>query len=455
MQHYEPQVIRQQRPVLVNTHVVGDKRVQLWHEQRPAFDGHTTSRDVYHAHPLEAGKRGVAPPGNLCTDKNSKFYGSTTSKESYIEHRIEAPARSCTEEKFQPSNARFYGTTTSAEAYIPHSVGPAKSLAPVPAERPNLPFYGTTTSRETYQPHAATAPSVPSSSARDTHISVGTGSQFYGDTTAKNAYGAPGAHDPTKPIVPAGKSLEGVLSTNDGTRFQGESTSRGTFVAHDIQPRVLPASIAWEPNKAYFYGTTTNADSYPAHLVQPMERNRGPSHSAVTNAPFQSATESRERFMAPGNVEPVRATHPVGNLHVDHAHFQGTSTSQDTFRGWQLPVQRLPVGLETVNDVFHVMIPERQRLPAEHAQVFTTVTDGQTSVQITVRQGISGRASENTVLASFELVGIDPAACGSPQILVTFSINEHSRLHIDAVDKITGKAQHIAIDRDINASAFN
>mmetsp|Transcript_15723 Transcript_15723/g.30371 ORF Transcript_15723/g.30371 Transcript_15723/m.30371 type:complete len:444 (-) Transcript_15723:323-1654(-) len=438
---------------LVNTHLEGDKRVQVWHAQRPTFRGESTTQAVYQAYGAEhlARKQDVAPPGNLATDKNGKFYGNTTTRDTYTPHRIE-PHRVVSEEKYQPSNATFYSSTTSGDSYIPHNVERTKSLAPARMVPPNMPFYGTTTTRDTYTPHQGGSRPEPSTVARSTNVKVGMSSQFYSDTTTRGAFGAPGNQELAKPIRPSSRTLQDVMPADQ--RFLGRSTSQDTFVAHDVAPRVLPQSIAWEPNKAYFYGTTTAKDSYPAYPPQPVERGHGPQHSAVSDAPFQDATEARERFTAPGANGRTQPIVPRGNLQVNHGYFNGVSTSRDTFQGWQLPVQRLPIGLETVNDNFHTMIPQRQRLPAEHSQVFTTVTDGQTSVQITVRQGTSPRASDNDILASFELVGIDPQPCGTPQILVTFSVNEQSRLHIDAVDQITGKAQHIAIDRDINSTAF-
>ena len=66
------------------------------------------------------------------------------------------------------------------------------------------------------------------------------------------------------------------------------------------------------------------------------------------------------------------------------------------------------------------MIPRTQALPAVHTEIFTTVTDNQTELEITILQGESNRASQNKVLGSFELVGIPPAPCAEQQIAVTF-----------------------------------
>ena len=73
----------------------------------------------------------------------------------------------------------------------------------------------------------------------------------------------------------------------------------------------------------------------------------------------------------------------------------------------------------------HMMIPRTQPLPAVHTEIFTTVVDNQTTLEITVLQGESNRASQNKVLGSFELVDIPPARCAEQQIAVTFGAQQH------------------------------
>ena len=54
-------------------------------------------------------------------------------------------------------------------------------------------------------------------------------------------------------------------------------------------------------------------------------------------------------------------------------------------------------------------------------------------------------ASDNKVLGNFELVGIPPAARGTPQIEVTFDIDANGIVNVSAKDKGTGKEQKIQI----------
>jgi molecular chaperone DnaK len=54
-------------------------------------------------------------------------------------------------------------------------------------------------------------------------------------------------------------------------------------------------------------------------------------------------------------------------------------------------------------------------------------------------------SADNKVLGNFELVGIPPAARGTPQIEVTFDIDANGIVSVSAKDKGTGKEQKIQI----------
>jgi molecular chaperone DnaK len=54
-------------------------------------------------------------------------------------------------------------------------------------------------------------------------------------------------------------------------------------------------------------------------------------------------------------------------------------------------------------------------------------------------------AADNKILGNFELVGIPPAARGTPQIEVTFDIDDNGIVNVYAKDKGTGKEQKIQI----------
>ncbi len=111
-----------------------------------------------------------------------------------------------------------------------------------------------------------------------------------------------------------------------------------------------------------------------------------------------------------------------------------------------LDVTPLSLVIETMGDVFVKIIERNTTIPARKSQVFSTAADGQTSVEIHVLQGERERASKNVTLNRFQLDGIPPAPRGVPQIEVTFDIDANGIVNVSALDKGTGKEQHITIE---------
>ncbi len=110
-----------------------------------------------------------------------------------------------------------------------------------------------------------------------------------------------------------------------------------------------------------------------------------------------------------------------------------------------LDVTPLSLGIETLGEVFTKIIERNTTIPTSQAQVFSTATDGQTSVEIHVLQGERAMARDNKSLGKFQLTGIPPAPRGVPQIEVTFEIDANGILKVSAKDKGTGREQGIRI----------
>ncbi|MGB6013454.1 MAG: Hsp70 family protein, partial [Nodosilinea sp.] len=110
-----------------------------------------------------------------------------------------------------------------------------------------------------------------------------------------------------------------------------------------------------------------------------------------------------------------------------------------------LDITPLSLGIETLGEVFTKVIERNTTIPTSKSQVFSTATDGQTSVEIHVLQGERAMARDNKSLGKFELTGIPPAPRGVPQIEVSFEINADGILNVAALDKGTGRAQSICI----------
>ncbi|HBQ99211.1 MULTISPECIES: molecular chaperone DnaK [unclassified Roseofilum] len=110
-----------------------------------------------------------------------------------------------------------------------------------------------------------------------------------------------------------------------------------------------------------------------------------------------------------------------------------------------LDVTPLSLGIETLGEVFTKIIERNTTIPTSKTQIFSTATDGQTSVEIHVLQGERAMVTDNKSLGKFQLTGIPPAPRGVPQIEVSFEIDANGILKVSARDKGTGREQSIEI----------
>ena len=110
-----------------------------------------------------------------------------------------------------------------------------------------------------------------------------------------------------------------------------------------------------------------------------------------------------------------------------------------------LDVTPLTLSIETLGGVATALIQRNTTIPSKKSQVFSTASDGQTSVEIHVTQGERPMATDNKSLGKFILDGIPPAPRGVPQVEVEFDIDANGILNVKASDKATGRSQHITI----------
>ena len=110
-----------------------------------------------------------------------------------------------------------------------------------------------------------------------------------------------------------------------------------------------------------------------------------------------------------------------------------------------LDVTPLSLGIETLGGVNTVLIERNTTIPCKKSEVFSTSTDGQTTVDIHVLQGERKFANDNKTMGQFQLSEITPAPRGVPQIEVSFDIDADGIVNVSAKDKSTGKEQSITI----------
>ncbi len=110
-----------------------------------------------------------------------------------------------------------------------------------------------------------------------------------------------------------------------------------------------------------------------------------------------------------------------------------------------LDVLPLSLGVETHGGLFTKLIEHNSTIPLKKSTIFTTVSDNQSIVQVHVLQGERDLAKDNRSLAKFDLVGIESAPRGMPQIEVTFDIDANGIVSVSAKDKVTGRVQAVKI----------
>merc|ERR1712048_357273 len=105
-------------------------------------------------------------------------------------------------------------------------------------------------------------------------------------------------------------------------------------------------------------------------------------------------------------------------------------------------------GIEVVGGVMSKIITRNTAVPVKKQQIFSTASDNQRVVTISVFEGERSMVRDNHLLGKFDLTGIPPAPRGTPQIEVTFDVDANGILNVSAVEKGSGKTEKITITND-------
>ena len=111
-----------------------------------------------------------------------------------------------------------------------------------------------------------------------------------------------------------------------------------------------------------------------------------------------------------------------------------------------LDVVPLSISIETLGGVATKMVEANTTVPVKKSQIFSTAADNQPSISVRICQGERPMFADNKLLGEFYLDGIAPAPRGVPQLEVSVDIDANSIMTVSAVDKATGKEQHIRIE---------
>ncbi len=237
----------------------------------------------------------------------------------------------------------------------------------------------------------------------------------------------------------------------------------------------LSSSTSTEVNLPYI----TAVDGVPKHLVEKISRAKfeqlvdhlvqktlEPCRKAMADAKL-SNSDINEVILVGGStripkiqeaVEKFFGKKPSKGVNPDEvvavgAAIQGGILNKDiTSNVLLLDVIPLSLGIETLNNVYDVVIEANTTIPSKKTKTYSTAADNQPSVEVHVLQGERPMARDNRSIGRFILDGIPPAPRGMPQIEVTFDVDANGILNVSAKDKGTGKEQKIRIEASTGLS---
>lgn len=236
----------------------------------------------------------------------------------------------------------------------------------------------------------------------------------------------------------------------------------------------LSSGMETEINLPYI----TAIDGVPKHLVMKLSRSKfeqmtdalvqrtlEPCRKALQDAGLR-ANEVEEVILVGGSTripriqeevekffgrKPNRSVNPDEVVAIGAA-VQGGVLSGNVSDVLLLDVTPLSLGIETMGNIYDVVIESNTTIPTKKSKTYSTASDNQPQVEIHILQGERPMARDNRSVGRFILDGIPPAPRGVPQVEVIFDIDANGILSVTAMDKGSGKQQNIRIEASTGLS---
>jgi len=104
------------------------------------------------------------------------------------------------------------------------------------------------------------------------------------------------------------------------------------------------------------------------------------------------------------------------------------------------------LGIEIINEIFSPILIKNSKYPISSTEIYTTSSDYQEAVNVTVYEGEDESINNNTLYGGFKLTDLEHAKQGIPKIEVTFEFDNNRILHVTAKDLNTNSINKQTIE---------
>jgi molecular chaperone DnaK len=211
-------------------------------------------------------------------------------------------------------------------------------------------------------------------------------------------------------------------------------------------------------------------DEYEAMIAPYVEETLQAIHTAVRSADL-TASQVEEILLVGGatrtplirrRLVDVFGREPRGEVDADlcvamGAAIQGAAISGQEVSAVLVDVTPYTFGTSALGELdgefypycYIPIIPRNTPIPVRKSEVFYTVGDNQTQVDVRIFQGENRDAQQNIEIGRFQVQGLSKAPAGN-EVLLDLALDRDGILHVTAREKRTGLERRISIDQAVS-----